>query len=91
MVQESEGAAGYPPRSQENDHIEKFLAQMYLSGIGRSRRLFGISKGYFGVASNGIQKGDLVCLISEAPHLPRPKSPKCPQSCMRRIFTWIHV
>jgi hypothetical protein len=40
---------------------------MYLSGIGRSRRLFSISKGYFSVASNGIQKGDLVCLISEAP------------------------
>jgi hypothetical protein len=65
--QELEDAASYSSRSEENGHISKLHAHMYLSGIGRSRRLFVTSKGYFGVANNGIQKDDLVCLISEAP------------------------
>jgi hypothetical protein len=64
--QELEDAASYSSRSKENSHIKSLHAQTFLSGIGRSRRLFVTSKGYLGIASNGIEKGDLVCLISEA-------------------------
>lgn len=64
--QESKGAEGYPC-SHEKNHLDKLYAQMYLSGIGRSRRLFVTSNGHVGVAANGIQQGDLVCLVSETP------------------------
>lgn len=60
---ESRDAPKFLPHSQESGEIKQLFARIHESGIDLSRRLFITEGGYFGVANNGIRKGDRVCLI----------------------------
>lgn len=64
---ESRGAPKFLPRSKESSAISYIFAQIHKSAIGLSKRLFVTKGGYLGVANNGIENGDRVCLINGAP------------------------